>query len=496
MAELPKLQAGRLVVDIETRGVLDLTKAGTRRYAAHSSTAVLCFAYALDDGPVKLWWPGDLIPPEFAAAHIFIAHNVAFERAIFQHILTRFGFPEIPIEQWVCTMARAQTMALPGKLKLLAEALGFEHRKADDAIMRRLSKPRKARKGEDPSGVYWHDDPVLLEKLGKYCCQDVECEREADRRLLPLIDTEQQLWYFDQHVNDRGFPIDRTLVEAAARVAAAETEALFAEFRALTGLNSPEQKDKFKAWLADHGCIVTNLKEPTVRATLTRKNLAAETRRVEIRRNTAHASANKSLALKEGCSDDGRVRSTLIFHGAATGRWVGRGPQPQNFRRDAKDTDAKMAAVLSGDAERIAAFGPPVEVVGDISRGMICATSGCRFLIGDFTGIESVVLAAITGERRLLEQWAKFIETQNLDDHPYMIEGRAIGYNDPFGFQGGVAAYRNFAPEGDTSSDAEIEAKKQAGAPGIGRSSSSGSTSTTVPSQLSAARARSSATAS
>jgi DNA polymerase len=478
MAELPKLQAGRLVIDAETKGVIDLSKAGACRYAAHSGTAILCFAYTLDDEPVKLWWPGDLDPPpEFAAARVFIAHNAAFERAIFQHILTPcFGFPEIPIEQWVCTMARAQAMALPGKLKLLAEALSFEHGKASDGIMRRLSKPRKTRKGEDPNGIYWHDDAESLEKLGKYCCQDVECEREADRRLLPLSEAEQQLWGFDQRVNDYGFPIDRALVEAATRVAAAETEALFAEFRALTGLNSPEQKDKLKVWLADHSCVVINLKKPTVASALTRKGLGAEARRaLKIRRDSAHAAANKPLALKEACSDDGRVRGTLIFHGAATGRWVGRGPQPQNFRRDAKDTDAKIAAVLSGDAERIAAFGAPVEVVGDISRGMICATSGCRFLIGDFTGIESVVLAAITGEQRLLEQWAKFIETQNLDDHPYLIEGRAIGYTDPdeayakgkinvlaFGFQGGLKAYRNFAPKGDTSTDAEIEARKLA----------------------------------
>jgi hypothetical protein len=66
------------------------------------------------------------------------------------------------------------------------------------------------------------------------------------------------------------------------------------------------------------------------------------------------------------------VRGTLKFHGAATGRWTGHGPQPQNFKRDAEGVDTKIAAIMAGGAE----LNSPVEAVGDIARAMICAAPG------------------------------------------------------------------------------------------------------------------------
>ena len=89
--------------DYETRGQLLLKRVGTHRYAADSSTEVLCCAFAVDDEPVQLWIPGDPVPPEFieAAADpswIVCAHNDAFESAIEHHIMVpRHGWPEIPL---------------------------------------------------------------------------------------------------------------------------------------------------------------------------------------------------------------------------------------------------------------------------------------------------------------------------------------------------------------------------------------------------------------
>jgi hypothetical protein len=54
-----------LLRDFESRGVLNLKDVGAWRYATHPATDVLCCAYAVDDGPVKLWVPGDPVPPEF-----------------------------------------------------------------------------------------------------------------------------------------------------------------------------------------------------------------------------------------------------------------------------------------------------------------------------------------------------------------------------------------------------------------------------------------------
>ena len=56
------------IATIETRSQVDLKKVGAARYAADPSTEVLCVAYAVDDGPVQLWRPGDPVPAEFFEA--------------------------------------------------------------------------------------------------------------------------------------------------------------------------------------------------------------------------------------------------------------------------------------------------------------------------------------------------------------------------------------------------------------------------------------------
>ena len=53
----------RLNRDYETRSRLNLKKVGLARYAADPSTTIICMAYAVDDGPVQRWFPGDPVPP-------------------------------------------------------------------------------------------------------------------------------------------------------------------------------------------------------------------------------------------------------------------------------------------------------------------------------------------------------------------------------------------------------------------------------------------------
>ena len=98
--------------DYETRcSDADLRIVGAHQYAANKHTEVICAAFAVDDGPVQLWIPGDPVPPEFVEAArnpnwIVAAHNDAFETAIELHILgPRYGWPTIPIERHICTQA-------------------------------------------------------------------------------------------------------------------------------------------------------------------------------------------------------------------------------------------------------------------------------------------------------------------------------------------------------------------------------------------------------
>jgi DNA polymerase len=473
---------GTVVLDCETRSTLKLGGRGkpgvsAARYAVDSTTDVWCVAYTVDDGPVRLWLPGDPVPEAIATADIVVAHNASFEIAICRHILVpRYGWPEIRLEHWRCTQAVCLALALPADLGSVAKVLKLTHQKADDKIMHAMSKPRMPRGDEDPAaGPFWFTDPEHLQTLFDYCKADIEAERELYQRLPPLASPEQTLWEFDQRCNDRGVYTDGKLIEQAITIATAAEQAVQTEFQQLTGLGSTSQVEKLQAWLAAHGCEVTDLQKATLSQALRRTALTPNVRRViELRQEASHAAATKFRTLQTWRQIDGRVRGTLRFHGAATGRWSGNGPQPQNFKRESENIEAKFAVVMSGDLEAVRKLGPPMEVVGDIGRTAICAAPGHRLMCFDYSGMESRGTAFITNQADKLEQWAKFDRTHDPHDEPYFRIGSACGFPEEtarqngkiidlaFGYGGGVGAYRRIAPEDDTTSDEQIKAYKQA----------------------------------
>jgi DNA polymerase len=465
--------------DFETRSALDLEEVGAWRYAADPTTDVWCVAYAVDNEPVKLWLPGQPIPKEFQIAArdpdwLVAAHNDSFETAIEQRILApRYGWPLVPIERHVCTMATGLANALPGRLKLIAEVLELSARKDAEGgkLMLQMARPRKPRAGEDPNGIYWHDEPEKVERLYAYCRQDVEVERELHHRLTPLAASEQALWVFDQQINQRGFHVDLPLLEAASRIAIEANRKVQDELVSITGgaLTSTNQTKAMQDWLGEHGCEVSGVGKAVLNHALRRKGLDPVVRRVmELRISAAHAAAAKVDTLLSWRDADGRVRGSLRFCGAGTGRWTGIGVQPQNFKRDSDNMEAKRIAVLTGDLAHVSSLYPPLEAVGDIARAMITAPPGHRFLIGDFSGVESRVTAWISGQRSKVDQWAKFDRTGDPKDEPYYINGRNCGLPEDvargigkiadlaFGYQGSVGAWRKLAPDDDNSTDAEI----------------------------------------
>jgi DNA polymerase len=246
--------------DIESRSCAPLQKVGALKYAMDESTEVICVAFARDSNPVQVWLPGDPIPLEaYEAARCGtgIAHNDPFESAVEQHVLARIGWPLIPLERHSCTLARCLALALPASLGAAADALKLEHRKdeAGERLMRLMSKPRKPRKGEDSSKVYWHDEPDKLQRLYEYCKQDVEVLRELDNRVPPLSEFEQTLWALNCRINERGFHIDRPFAEAARKIARAAAPEIDAELAEITGgaVTSINQVARLLKWLQSQG---------------------------------------------------------------------------------------------------------------------------------------------------------------------------------------------------------------------------------------------------
>src|SRR5262245_62916388 len=122
--------------DVETHSDLSLRDHGAHICAMHPSTSVYFVCYAVDEGEVQTWRPGDPVPGPFVnpVGFTFVSHNWSFENAILQHVLVpRFGFVPIPWDQQDCAMRLALARAFPAELGLCCEALGLPYRKDPEA---------------------------------------------------------------------------------------------------------------------------------------------------------------------------------------------------------------------------------------------------------------------------------------------------------------------------------------------------------------------------
>jgi DNA polymerase len=387
----------------------------------------------------------------------------------------RHGWPLVPLARQRCTMAMALAAALPGALENAAATLDLSYRKdqAGARLMRQMTRPRHfdANTGEPA----WIEDAERLERLYAYCAHDVDVMRALYARLPPLSADEQALWALDGEINQRGFYVDVELAKAARELVCREQAAINAKIAALTGgeITTVGQVAKIAAFVRGHGHQLAGLTKRSVSAVLARGQPDENVRRVlELRREGAHASVHKLDALLASVNDDGRLRGTLRYHGASTGRWSGRGFQPQNLKKsESEDVTGAVAAVLAGDLDGVRELGSPLGIVGDIMRSIICAAPGHLLIAGDFSAIESRILAWLAGEAWKLDGYRAFDRTANPELEPYCVTasrilrrtvtpddevGRQVGKTADLalGFGGAFGAWRRF--DADGHSDQEV----------------------------------------
>jgi DNA polymerase len=204
-----------VVYDAEKRSIANLKQCGSHVYTCDPSTDLWCVSYCIvtdgKRGPIKTWLPSDPVPPEIleTAANpdtLIVAFNDAFERQIEERILNRrYGWPIFPLVRRRCAQATALSHALPASLDKVAEALKLKTLKttAGKRTMKSLAQPRKPRKGEDPTKIYWRDDSKLLATLYEYNRVDVEITAEIVQQLGFIPPHEQKIWELDASINAR-----------------------------------------------------------------------------------------------------------------------------------------------------------------------------------------------------------------------------------------------------------------------------------------------------
>lgn len=426
----------RLHLDFETRSRLDLKKVGAHKYAAHPSTDIICLGYALDDRPREVLTRDEvrrgLFPlpvTDFRREIIFVAHNAPFERAIWRHVMARYGYPIAVLDdnEWSCTMARAYACGLPGELGDLAVALRLPMTKdlMGRKMMLELSTPR--------ADGTWDEDPEKLRRTMSYCGDDVDVERLADKALPDLIPQEKVVMRRNWLKNERGLRIDKTLARTMAGLTDAIVDDLNARLRTLTQgyVDKATQVEALKRWLAAQGVNVASLDKVAVTDLLARTDIKPEVREViTLRRQVAKKnSIAKYGAALEVAGEGDRARGLSQYHGAHTGRSAGRLLQPLNFPKGFKAKEQQMAlAALRDEAILPGAFVGTygvgaMEAASDLLRGLFIAGEGKTFVCADFNAIEARVLFWLADEVEALAAYRR-------GESPYVATARKI-YGNP-----------------------------------------------------------------
>jgi DNA polymerase len=479
------------IVDSETRSTIDIRKVGAIVYGTHPSTDVLCISYCIvTDGvrsEIKTWVPPQPIPPEIIALAAdpeapVVSFNDLFDRTIEHHVAApRYGWPIIPLERRRCAQAVALSFALPAKLDKVAEALRLTTRKTDSGkrAMLALSKPRKARKGEDRSQIYWVNDPAKFETLYAYNRDDVAITAEIIDRFGSLPAAEQTVWTANEIINERGVYIDRQLLTPLRLLETEISAWVKAEIKRLSGgnISSPHQRDRILGWLRERGCVLPDLRKETVAAALELEDLPDEARvMLDTRAKGASAAVHKFKRLDAHMGNDSRVRGNFRYHGAGPGRFTATGPQVHNLRKPREaDVRAIMATVQTGDLALVQErYANPLSALGEISRALIQAAPDTELFIADFSGVESRGAAWNCGEQWKVDAWATYDRSRDPRDEPYFRIGKTFGFADSvarergkvgdlaFGYQGGLGAWRKFAGKDDTTPDAAIREYRDA----------------------------------
>jgi DNA polymerase len=394
-------------IDFETRSTVELKRTGVYPYAMHLDTDVWCMAWALEFDQPRLWEMGDPFPDELRA-HIeaggeLWAHNAQFERVIWRDVMSRrYEWPEPAADQWWCTAAEAARMALPRHLEGLCHALRLPFKKDMEGhrLMLRMCRPRKF--NEDGSVVWW-DDRERRTRLGEYCKTDVVAEQSAWKQLNRLSPIERETFLMTERINDLGVAIDLPLVIAMRDAADKEIARQNALLSQATGgkVSEVTKVARIKAWLAEQGVVMESLAKKSVQELLDDgKLLSPEVEQaINARREAGKSSVKKLDSLLE-TQYGGRSRGLLLYHGASTGRWAGRGPQIHNFPRGG-DVDAPeryIPNVHRGEPL-------PLATLSAMLRSTIVPTPGHRFYCADFSAVEARVDAWVAGEEYMLQQF-------------------------------------------------------------------------------------------
>ena len=409
--------------DFETRSFANLPDVGLDKYANCLSTEVLCIAFGTTPYNVKVTKADQTTNLDLNSllAHVrgggkIQAWNAMFEYAIWNCVcVPKYGWPPLKLSQCIDSMAIAAANNIPQALGDASVFLDTEHQKDTRGryLINNLCKPNK--KGE------FNNDPELLNELYKYCVQDVKTEQSIVADLRPLSDAEQAIWELTQRINLRGVPVDPKELQNAVNAVQSAQKALDEECVQLTGCK-PSERAKLLAWVNRNSADkLDDLTAETVEKML-QCNIDPNVKRaLELRQEGSQTSVAKYAKMLE-IQRNGKIRNTLVYHGASTGRWASRGGlNLQNIARPTiSDEEIEAAILLVFDKAQ-----GTMDQLSSLVRSAIKAPKGKTFVDVDFSSIENRVGVWLAGQKDKVELFRKGLDeykvfaSENLYRVPY-----------------------------------------------------------------------------
>lgn len=471
-----------LTIDLETYSPQDIGKVGAYRYAQDPDFEILLCSVAIDDYRVVLIDTTDndnaglaavkplLFDPRFTKR----AWNAAFEWwCLSEYFHLTQQQREDWLDQWQDSMVHTMYCGLPARLKMAGQALQLPEDKAKMregvALIRYFCCPCKPTKtnGGRTRNLPKHD-PEKWEIFRQYNIRDVETERHIDKLLEPFTvpDFIWQQWRDDVRMNSRGIATDAELTSGALWCGSTYSAELFTQAQQITGLANPNAPGQLRAWLADNGADLPDLRKETVAEALKQPQTAKARQVLELRQELGKSSLKKYDAIQAATGPDGRIRGTLQFYGATrTGRWAGRLLQVQNLPRTYVKHQDEIRELIK--ARQLPAlemiYGNVNDLLSQMIRTALIPAPGSVFIDADFSAIEARLIAWEAGEEWVLDVFrttGKIYETTAskmfgipvetiVKGHPnYSYRQRGKVATLALGYQGGVGAMRRMDTSG------------------------------------------------
>jgi DNA polymerase len=324
-----------------------------------------------------------------------------FEYAIWNCVcVPKYGWPELKLEQCIDSMAIAAANNVPQSLGDAAIFMDANQKKDTRGryLIQKLCKPHK--------GVF-NNDPALLNELFDYCAQDVRAEMAIAGVLRPLSAAEQDVWTLTQRINLRGVPVDPKELQNAVKAVNDAQAAIDAECVALTGCK-PSERAKLLDWInkkIPHEPM-PDLTAETVSKMLQCNIFPVIKRALELRQEGSQTSVAKYAKMLE-IQREGKIRNTLVYHGASTGRWASRGGlNLQNIARPTLSDEQIESAI-----PRVFGTGlGSMEELSSLVRSSIKAPDSKTFVDVDFSSIENRVGVWLAGQNDKVELFRKGLD--------------------------------------------------------------------------------------